>query len=126
MVTSLHALIYSDDPAATRAFLRDVLGLPFVRAGDDEPAWLIFKTGPSETGVHPTGVAGDGRPYPKHHSISFMCDDIHATVAELKAKGAEFTQDIEDHGYGWVTMLAVPGADPIQLYQPNHPLAYEL
>jgi len=128
MVTALHALIYSDDPAATRAFLRDVLGLPHVRAGDDEPAWLIFKTGPSETGVHPTQstYGGSSHQLPRKHEISLMCDDIHATVAELKAKGAEFTQEIEDHGYGWVTMLALPGADPIQLYQPNHPLAYEL
>ena len=30
VITSLHALIYSDDPPATRAFLRDVLGWPNV------------------------------------------------------------------------------------------------
>ncbi len=44
MITAVHTLIYSDDPDATRAFLRDVLQLPSV--GGDE--WPIYRTGPSE------------------------------------------------------------------------------
>jgi len=40
MVNGFHALIYSDDPPATRAFLRDVLDWPFV---DAHGGWLIFK-----------------------------------------------------------------------------------
>src|SRR5688572_9976198 len=54
MITSMHLLIYSDDAPATRAFLRDVLGLPFVEDAGPEPGWLIFGTGRSELGVHPT------------------------------------------------------------------------
>ncbi|MBV6457870.1 MAG: hypothetical protein HONBIEJF_00990 [Fimbriimonadaceae bacterium] len=128
MITSIHAMIYSDDPAATRAFLRDVLGWPFVEHADSEPGWLIFKCGPGEIGVHPTSGEWEGNRYetPRHHSISLMCDDIHVTVAELKGKGAEFSGEIEDHGYGWVTMIKIPGADDIQLYQPNHPTAFDL
>jgi hypothetical protein len=55
-----------------------------------------------------------------------MCDDITRTVVELKAKGAEFRGEIQDHGYGLVAMMAVPGADDIMLYEPRHPLAYSL
>ncbi|MGA1981178.1 MAG: VOC family protein [Acidobacteriaceae bacterium] len=77
MVTSIHTLIYSDDAPATRAFLRDVLGWPYVEdaAGGGE-GWLIFKTGPSEMGVHPTHSVYDGKTYesPRHHLISLMCD----------------------------------------------------
>ncbi|MGI8513677.1 MAG: VOC family protein, partial [Acidimicrobiia bacterium] len=50
MITSIHTLIYSDDPAATRAFLRDVLEWSWV----EEPGssgWLIFRSGPSEMGI---------------------------------------------------------------------------
>ncbi|MGH9212563.1 MAG: VOC family protein [Acidimicrobiales bacterium] len=128
MITSIHALIYSDDAPATRAFLRDVIGLPFVEDVGSEPGWLIFGTGPSEIGVHPTHAVWEGRSYdrPRHHEVSFMCDDIEATRADLEAKGATFGTEISDEGYGLTTMLDVPGADPIMLYQPRHEVAYTL
>ena len=55
-----------------------------------------------------------------------MCDDIEATRSELEAKGATFSAPIADQGFGLVTMMDVPGADPIMLYQPKHTLAYSL
>jgi catechol 2,3-dioxygenase-like lactoylglutathione lyase family enzyme len=128
MFTSIHTLIYSDDPPATRAFLRDVIGWPFVEAGGAEPGWLVFGTGPSEMGVHPTHAVWEGETYdyPRHHAISLMCDDIEATRADLEAKGATFSAPVTDEGYGLVTTMDVPGADPIQLYQPKHETAYGL
>lgn len=49
MLTGVHALVYSSDPTATRAFFRDVLQWPCVTEGETtEPSeWLIFRTGPS-------------------------------------------------------------------------------
>ncbi len=52
------------------------------------------------------------------HAISFYCDDIEQTVAELQARGVEFTGPVENHGYGLVTFFRVPGDFTIQLYQP--------
>jgi predicted enzyme related to lactoylglutathione lyase len=122
MITAVHCLLYSDDPAATRAFLRDVIGWPSVD-GDPSGDWPIFGTGPSELGVHPVdeGAGAAGR----HHQIALMCDDVAATRADLEGKGATFVGEIEDHGYGQVTFVEVPGIDPIQLYQPRHPTAYD-
>ena len=127
MITSIHTLIYSDDANATRAFLRDVLGWKYVTEDFDND-WLIFKSGPSETGVHPTHSEWEGQTYdyPRHHSIALMCDDIDTTVDELRAKGAQFRGPIEQLEYGRVIMMIVPGADDIQLYQPTHKLAYDL
>jgi catechol 2,3-dioxygenase-like lactoylglutathione lyase family enzyme len=127
MITSIHTLIYSDDAQATRAFLRDVLGWKYV-AEDWDNDWLIFKSGPSEMGVHPTHSVWEGKTYdhPRQHSIALMCDDIEATVEELRAKGAQFRGPIEEHEYGRVIMVIVPGADDMQLYQPTHKLAYNL
>jgi predicted enzyme related to lactoylglutathione lyase len=134
MITAVHNLIYSDDPAATRAFFRDVLQWPFVSdSSATDPgatgadAWLIFRTGPSEIGVHPTrGPEGSGWSSPRHHAVSLMCDDLTATMAELSSRGARFTTEPANHGYGVVVMLAVPGADDIQLYEPRHTTAYNL
>ena len=127
MITSIHTLIYSDDANSTRAFLRDVLGWKYV-AEDWDNDWLIFKSGPSEMGVHPTHSVWEGKTYdhPRQHSISLMCDDIDATVDELQAKGAQFRGAIEEREYGRVIMMIVPGADDMQLYQPTHKLAYNL
>jgi catechol 2,3-dioxygenase-like lactoylglutathione lyase family enzyme len=124
MIIAVHTLIYSDDPDRTRAFLRDVLGWPDVDAGG---GWLIFKTGPSELGVHPT--SGDGRSETStgpHHEISLMCDDISTTMAELSARGAEFAGPVHDQDFGLTAMMNVPGAPDILLYQPRHPVAFSL
>ena len=62
----------------------------------------------------------DGEPPSGTPNISFYCDDIKATIRELKAKGVEFTQEVEDHGYGLVTFFKAPGDFTIQLYQPRY------
>jgi catechol 2,3-dioxygenase-like lactoylglutathione lyase family enzyme len=120
MINGFHALLWSDDPPATRAFLRDALGLPFVDTGD---GWLIFKLPPAEVGVHPT--EGSGTPAGATHPW-LMCDDLEATMAELADKGVEFAMGVEDQGFGLVTSIRVPGGISMGLYQPHHPVAYEL
>jgi catechol 2,3-dioxygenase-like lactoylglutathione lyase family enzyme len=126
-IKAMHTLVYSDDPPVTRAFFRDILEWPFVEE-PDVPGWLIFKTGPSELGVHPTSYTHEGKDYshPRHHEISLMCDDIDATVAELTAKGAVFSGPVEDLGFGLGTNLEVPGAGGVLLYEPRHPEAHSL
>ena len=127
MITAVHLLIYSDDPEATRSFLRNVLAWPFVEEPDSQ-GWLIFKSGASEVGVHPTHQIYEGRTYdsPRHHEISLMCDDLARTMSELQSRGAEFAGPVEEQSYGNIVGLKVPGADDIILYEPRHPTAYNL
>jgi predicted enzyme related to lactoylglutathione lyase len=123
-ITGFHTIIYSDDTDVTRAFFRDVLGWASLDAGG---GWLIYKTPPSELGVHPTSEGQDERwaTVPFHQS-SMMCDDIEATIRELAAKGVAVEPEIKDQGFGLVTSFEIPGAGWMMLYQPRHPLAYEL
>lgn len=120
-------MIYSDDANATRTFLRDILGWKYV-AEDFDNNWLIFQSGPSEMGVHPTNSEWEGKTYdyPRHHSIALMCDDIDTTISELQEKGAQFRESVEQQIYGRVIMMISPGADDILLYQPTHNIAYNL
>jgi hypothetical protein len=114
MIRGMHALYYSSQPEALREFLRDKLGLAGTDVGG---GWLIFDAPEADLGVHPT----DGSNPPSGTSdVSFYCDDIAGTVAELKARGVEFTQEVEDHGYGLVTFFKVPGDFKVQLYQPKY------
>src|SRR5699024_7044066 len=99
MLTALHTLIYSTDPAATRRFLKEVLRWPCSTEGPtDEPEeWLIFRTGPSEMGVHPTGgPAGETWGSGGQHQITLMCDDLPSTMEELTGRGARFAGEPED------------------------------
>ena len=111
MITGAHAVLYSRDAPALRAFLRDVLKLEHVDAGD---GWLIFALPPAEVAAHPSEHGAK-------HELYLMCDDIAATVAELEAKGVELTGPVEDVGWGLLTALKVPGGDELGLYEPRHP-----
>ena len=85
MITALHTLVYADDPDAARAFFRDVLQLP---GADTGGGWLIFKSGPSELGVHPSSweYDGQGGSTNQQFDISLMCDDLPVTMADLTAR----------------------------------------
>ena len=116
MINGLHAMIYTQNAEADRAFFRDVLKFPHVDAGD---GWLIFAAPPSEIGFHPADDAPNA-PVDKH-DLHFMCDDVYQTVIELKARGVQFIGEPVDHGYGIVITLKLPGGGTIDLYQPRHP-----
>lgn len=111
MITGAHAVVFTRDAEATRIFFRDVLGLASVDAGG---GWLIFGLPASELAAHPS----DGAP---HHQLYLMCDDIHATVVELKGRGATFTRPVTDEGWGLITAVELPGGGELPLYEPRHP-----
>ncbi|HET6563598.1 MAG TPA: VOC family protein [Marmoricola sp.] len=119
MITAVHTLVYAEDPEAARAFFRDVLGMP---ATDTGGGWLIFRTGPSELGVHPSSWEYDGRTgsTDQRFDISLMCDDLEATMSELAAKGAEFGGGVEEQPWGTTVQLKIPGAGAMTLYQPTY------
>ncbi len=113
MINAVHAVIHTKDAGAVRAFFRDVLGFSSVDAGH---GWLIFALPPAELGIHPTDSASeDGR-----HQLYLMCDDVAATVTELKGKGIEFTGPVKDAGWGLLVAMKIPGGGELQLYQPKH------
>jgi catechol 2,3-dioxygenase-like lactoylglutathione lyase family enzyme len=113
MIRGVHTMFYSSQPEQLRAFLRDKLGFPHTDVGG---GWLIFDLPEADMGCHPAEPP-DGPPSGTPH-ISFYCDDIHATVAELKDRGVQFTDEVTNAGYGLVTHFRMPGDFAVQLYQP--------
>jgi catechol 2,3-dioxygenase-like lactoylglutathione lyase family enzyme len=111
VITGAHMVMFTSDAEELRAFLRDVLGFESIDAGG---GWLIFGLPPAELAAHPS----DGDPQLELH---LMCDDVEATVAELEAKGVEFTRPISDQGWGRTTAMRVPGGGELGLYEPRHP-----
>jgi len=114
MIKGMHAMLYSSHADELRAFLRDTLDLTGTDAGE---GWLIFDPPAADLGVHPT----DGDVPSGTADVSFWCDDIEKTVADLRERGVVFTRGVEDHGYGLVTYFEVPGGFEVQLYEPKYP-----
>ncbi len=112
-------MFYTSDADATRAFIRDKLRFPYTDVHD---GWLIFDLPEADMGCHPAGGPGDDEHQapPGRHSVSFYCDRIEQTVAELKARGVEFTRPIVDAGFGLITAFKMPGGVEVELYQPRY------
>ena len=102
--------MFSPNAEKVRAFLGDVLGLDSVDAGG---GWLIFALPPAELAVHPA----DGAP---RHELYLMCDDIEATLAELRAKGVEVAREVSDQGWGLLAAIWLPDGTEFPIYQPRH------
>lgn len=103
-------MLYSKDADADRAFFRDVLDLPHVDVGH---GWLIFRLPPTEFGVHPIDSE-------TKHELYLMCDDVEATIADLRAKGVACT-DVQEEPWGRLTAITLPGGSDLGIYQPHHP-----
>ena len=110
MIKGMHGIFFTPEADEARSFVRDKLGLPHVDAGD---GWLVFAIPQAELAFHP----GDDT----RHDISFWCDDVEATRAELQAKGVDFTSPVTDRGFGLVTTFEMPGGVEVMLYEPRHP-----
>jgi hypothetical protein len=109
MIIGAHSIIYSKDPEADRAFLRDVLKLTNVDVGE---GWLIFGLPPSEVAVHPSEQND-------RHELFLMCDDVKAFIAEMK-KHKIICGPVQFQGWGALTLLKLPGGGSLGIYQPRH------
>ena len=109
MITGAHSIIYSTNPEADRAFLRDVLKLTNVDVGG---GWLIFGLPPAEVAVHPSEKNDV-------HEFYLLCDDVETFVAEMDKHGVA-TEPVQDEGWGVRTHLTLPGGGKLGVYQPRH------
>ena len=125
MIIGSHFLLYSKDADADRAFLRDALGLRPVDAGH---RWLIFGMSPAEAAVHPLDE-GFSREHAGEQMLNavvyFMCDDLEAQIADLKAKSVECAP-VQTARWGVTTSISLPSGGKIGLYEPRHPTALHL
>ena len=109
MINGAHVVIYSRDAEGDRAFFGDVLKFPSVDAGH---GWLIFALPPSEAAFHDS-ESND------RHELYFMCDDIAATLSELKKKSVKVS-DVRKERWGKLASFTLPGGGKVGIYEPAH------
>jgi hypothetical protein len=114
-IIGAHALLYTSEPERVRGVLRDVFGWEHV---DDGQGWLIFALPPAEVGVHPA----EGPSYESgvRQELTLMCDDLDATIEELRSNGLEVRGEPQDEGWGITTRLVLAADLEVTLYQPRH------
>ncbi len=108
-IIGAHSIIFSKDPEADRAFLRDVLHLPHVDAGE---GWLIFDLPPAEVAVHP---------YKRNnvHKFYLMTDDIGEFIQQMGQLGV-VCEPLVQAEWGLLTQITLPGGGKLGVYQPRH------
>jgi predicted enzyme related to lactoylglutathione lyase len=111
MITGMHAIVFSAEAEKVRAFFSDVLGMSSADAGG---GWLIFALPPAELAVHPA----DGE---TRHELYLMCDDIQATLADLRGKGVKVAREVSDQGWGLLAAIRLPDGSEFPIYEPRHP-----
>jgi hypothetical protein len=109
MITGAHSIVYSKNPDADRAFLRDVLKLTYIDSGG---GWLIFGLLPAEVAVHPANKNDV-------HELFLLCDEVDSFIAEMKTHGV-VCDPVQEESWGRLTRLTLPGGGRIGVYQPRH------
>ena len=109
-ITGAHSIIYSKNANADRVFLRDVLGLPNVDAGE---GWLIFALPPAEVAVHPSEQNNV-------HEFYLMTDDLRSLIEAIAKRGVKYTPP-QDLGWGVLAQITLPGGGTVGVYEPRHP-----
>ena len=111
MITGVHAIVFSPDAEKVRTFFADVIEMTSVDAGG---GWPVFGLPPAELAVHPADGSG-------HHELYLMCDDIYATLAALRSKGADVARDVSEERWGRLAAIRLPDGAELALYEPRHP-----
>jgi predicted enzyme related to lactoylglutathione lyase len=120
VITGAHAIVFSAEADKLRSFFADVLEMRSVDAGG---GWPIFALPPAELAVHPVGQPDErGR---SQHELYLMCDDIHATLADLRAKGVEIAREVADQGWGLLAAIRLPDGAELSIYEPRHPSPHQ-
>ena len=114
-ITGTHLVIHSAEPEKLRNLLARLMPGPGVDA--DGSGWMVYPAPPAEIAVHP-----GQRP---RHEITFMCDDLTATMAQLSDvgpsdEGVVFDGDPLTEEWGTYVTMVLPGDVRVLLYEPRH------
>ena len=104
----------ASDPAALGAWYRDCLGLGADENGvwQQEPGVTAFATFESDTDYFGS--------HAQQTMLNFRVGDLDAMLAQLRAKGADVVDDIQDmEGVGRFGWVVDPEGNRVELWEPS-------
>lgn len=112
--------IFVHDLVAAQAFYEDTLGLPRV-AGGPAFGYCVFEPGNVQLVVEPVSAdapEADRELVGRFTGLSFSVANMHATHAELTARGVKFTDPPEQQDWGGVLATFLdPSGNELQIVQ---------
>jgi len=108
MIVGAHIMLQSKDEKADKAFLSEVLDLPFIDAGG---GFLIFGT-TGEIAIHESDRNDV-------HQLFLMCEDMDDFLEEMAERGIAATQAV-NRGWGTISEITLPGGGKLSVYEPHH------
>ena len=116
-------ILLSKDLDATRAFYRDVLGLPILREDVDDR--IIFGTGSGQIVVTKSTVGTSDT----QTQMAWRVPDIHAALVDLRSRGVRIeeysapdpvkVQGVADMGHSWAAWFIDPSGNVLGVVQPK-------
>ena len=118
-----HIHLRTANPEATAQWYERMLGAEVIRTMQQGKPRIDLKLGGANIFIAPV-APGDGvnpppaTPYQGLDHFGLTVSGIDAVVAELKAKGVEFTEEPTEHFYGVDCGLRDPFGNNIRIVQP--------
>lgn len=107
-----HIILYSKNAAADKKFLQNVMKLPHVDIGD---GWLVFGMPPCDFAI----LAATPEKQNGKTEFHFTCPNISTFQREMEAQKIECSP-IEDHGWGLVVRITLPGGSEVGVFQARY------
>lgn len=114
MLSGAHVITFSSNATADAAFMRDVLSLGHVDAGE---GFLIFGLPASEMAMHEADASSG--PTGKTE-LYFIVDNIEKFLAQMAEHGVP-TEPVADRGWGLLSSVALPSGIKLGVYEARHP-----
>lgn len=112
------AMLYVSDQDTSLVFYRDVLGFSVVTDQNmgDGGRWLEVAPPDDSTTIALHDAAAEGKEPGEGAYLTFACDDVAATVVELRGKGAEVS-DPDEQPWGTFAFVEGPDGHHVQIHR---------
>jgi hypothetical protein len=100
-----------ESAASDAAFLRDVLNLPHVDAGE---GFLIFGLPPAEVAMHEAEDRAS-----RKHVLFLICDDVQKFMRKMAERSVP-CDAVDERGWGSVTSIRLPSGLKLGVYESHH------
>lgn len=119
MITNVAAaVLYVGDQDEALAFYRDILGFDLVTDADmgGGARWIEVRPHGAQTSIVLSAASASGKDPGEGAHLTFTADDVAATVAELRSRGATVSDPVSEP-WGTYATVEAPDGHRLQFHE---------